>query len=243
MRILIVLSEATTIKVADGTVRDTGYWLEEFAIPYKYFLEQGNEVSVATPTGKDPVPDPASTEMDAAGQCKNWEDPAHFDYGVALHKKLVSDGAILSLKNLSDTDLYKFDGVFVPGGYAPMVDLSKDSEVGRVLLHFHLRNKPTGLFCHGPIALLSTATTSGGFAYSGYRVTSFSTSEEQDTELGRAIKDDAEVLLTGAGCLFQKGSDWTSHTVIDRELITGQNTQSTHAVMRGFVSLFEGAAR
>ena len=239
MRILMILSEATVIEGVDGTTYDTGYWLEEFAIPYKYFLEQGYELSVATPTGKVPVPDPASTEVDSAGRCKNWETPRNFEYGLELHEQLVSDETIHSLTNLFESDLNKYDGVFVPGGYAPMVDLSKDAEVGRILWHFHRRNMPTGLFCHGPIALLSTTYTPEGFAYSGYKVTSFSTTEEQDTDFGRALKEDAQTLLTEAGCLYEKGKDWSSHTVRDRELITGQNTQSTHAVMTGFVSMFE----
>ncbi|SBR45810.1 MULTISPECIES: type 1 glutamine amidotransferase domain-containing protein [unclassified Halomonas] len=241
MRVLIILSEATHIQGSDGLNRETGYWLEEFALPYQYLTQRGIDITVATPTGKLPVPDPASLDVDGAGECKNWEQPDQFQYGLQLHRLFKDERMFASLADLSSTDLNAYKGVFVPGGYAPMVDLASNKSVGRVLWHFHCRGLPTALFCHGPIALLSTGRTQKGFAYEGYAVTAFSQQEEADTELGRVIVQDAPTALTQAGCLYRNGGSWSSFTVKDRELVTGQNTQSTHAVMQTFYTLLKEA--
>jgi putative intracellular protease/amidase len=36
-----------------------------------------------------------------------------------------------------------------------MVDLHNNQNLGYIIHHFHRHNKPTGMICHGPIALLS----------------------------------------------------------------------------------------
>lgn len=37
-----------------------------------------------------------------------------------------------------------------------MIDLHNNQNLGYIINHFHRHNKPTGLICHGPVALLST---------------------------------------------------------------------------------------
>jgi putative intracellular protease/amidase len=47
-------------------------------------------------------------------------------------------------------------GLVVPGGHAPMSDLAFNPDLGRIVQHFHDAQKPIGLICHGPVALMST---------------------------------------------------------------------------------------
>ena len=61
-RLLMVVSSARTLKLADGTDHPTGYWAEEVEKPYRRFIEQGVEVVVATPDGQPPQPDPYGLE-------------------------------------------------------------------------------------------------------------------------------------------------------------------------------------
>lgn len=61
-RLLMVVSSARTLTLADGTEHPTGYWAEEVAKPYRRFVEQGVEVVVATPDGQPPQPDPYGLE-------------------------------------------------------------------------------------------------------------------------------------------------------------------------------------
>lgn len=48
-------------------------------------------------------------------------------------------------REISDAELTSFSGIFIPGGHAPLTDLGADPELGRILLHFHNRQKPTGM--------------------------------------------------------------------------------------------------
>jgi hypothetical protein len=47
--------------------------------------------------------------------------------------------------SITDEELKTFDGIFIPGGHAPLTDLGADPELGRILLHFHAEVKPTGI--------------------------------------------------------------------------------------------------
>jgi len=95
-----------------------------------------------------------------------------------------------AVADLTREELLGYAGVFVPGGHAPMVDLPSDPHVGRVLRHFHALGKPTGLICHGPIALLAARDDPGregaapdeGWIYAGYRITVLTTFEERLVE-------------------------------------------------------------
>ena len=56
--ILIIVTSASTMKSGD----QTGVWLEEYAVPYVKFKEEGYEVTVVSiKGGKIPI-DPASLE-------------------------------------------------------------------------------------------------------------------------------------------------------------------------------------
>lgn len=47
------------------------------------------------------------------------------------------------------------DAVLLVAGHAPLEDLKADKDLGRILMHFHNKQRPTGIICHAPIALLS----------------------------------------------------------------------------------------
>ncbi len=48
--------------------------------------------------------------------------------------------------SISNEELATFVGVFIPGGHAPLTDLGDNPDLGRILLHFHNSEKPTGEF-------------------------------------------------------------------------------------------------
>ena len=71
----------------------------------------------------------------------------------------------------------------------------------------------------------------GLWLFDGYRMTSFTDEEEDQTEAGRlGMAWLLDVALKNAGAVFDDGpSAWISHVVVDRNLITGQNPGSTEA--------------
>jgi putative intracellular protease/amidase len=127
-------------------------------------------------------------------------------------------------------------------------DLSKDKNLGEILKAFHAARKTTGILCHGPLVLLSALPDSSAFQqalidktgaanglamdwpYAGYRVTVFSTGEEQYLEnagaLGGLVQYYPVSALAEAGAHVDTVADWHSNVIVDRELITGQQPMS-----------------
>ena len=135
-----------------------------------------------------------------------------------------------------------------------MIDLLDDPNAGIVMRHFHETSKPTAVLCHGPISLLSAlpesrefvaalaaGDTAGaqakaqGWIYSGYKMTIFSTAEEQQRE---PLEIHGKVLFYPDFALRTAGGDvsalapWASYALQDRELISGQNPFSDEALLK-----------
>jgi len=151
------------------------------------------------------------------------------------HRKLLQIPGFqhpVALSSLSDAQMSEFDAVFAPGGHGPMVDLADDPDAGRLLTALHARRAPIAALCHGPAVLLSAPERADGlWLFDGYRMTSFTDEEEDQTEAGRlGMEWLLDVALKNAGAVFDDGpSAWISHVVVDRNLITGQNPGSTEA--------------
>src|ERR1700753_4201854 len=61
-RILMLVSSAKVMRLADGTPHTTGYFVEEAIKPYDRFVAAGVEVGVAPADGQTPHPDPYGLE-------------------------------------------------------------------------------------------------------------------------------------------------------------------------------------
>ncbi|MEU6036453.1 type 1 glutamine amidotransferase domain-containing protein [Actinomadura sp. NPDC047616] len=232
-RILFVMTGAAHWTLADGTRHPTGFWAEEAAVPYRAFTEAGHEVAVATPGGVEPPVDRASLTPDAAGGPEGAREMA---------AALESFGALREPVALEDVDVDGYDAVFVPGGHGPMEDLSRDPACGRVLTAALDAGKPLGVVCHGPAALLAARRPDGTWPFAGYRLTAFTNAEE--TQAGHAARA-AWLLqdrLTENGADFQAGPAWQANVVVDRNLLTGQNPQSSAPLAAEFVKALGGAA-
>jgi putative intracellular protease/amidase len=151
-----------------------------------------------------------------------------------------------ALSDLTDTELAGFDAVFAPGGHGPMVDLADNPDVGRLLLALHRKHAPIAALCHGPAMLLSAPERAGGqWLFDGYRLTSFTDEEEDQTETGLlGMAWLLDVALKNAGAVFDDGPvAWISHVVVDRNLITGQNPGSTEATADAVIKKLLAPAR
>ena len=152
----------------------------------------------------------------------------------------------VALSSLTGADLGEFDAVFTPGGHGPMVDLAGNADAGRLLAVLQRKQAPIAALCHGPAVLLSAPERADGlWLFDGYRMTSFTDEEEDQTEpglLGMAWYLDTA--LKNAGAVFDDGpSAWVSHVVADRNLITGQNPGSTEATADAVIKKLRAPAR
>ena len=138
-----------------------------------------------------------------------------------------------NLGDLSDEEMLGYDAMFVPGRYGPMVDLAANPDVRRLLQVMHNRSRTIAVVCHGAAALLSAGDRPDGlWLFDGYRMTAFTDEEEDQSRVGKlGMTWSLEAALKNRGAVFDHAlAAWTSHVVVDRTLITGQNPASAVAV-------------
>lgn len=250
--VLVVVSSEHQLELKDGKRYETGYFLNELAVPVQRLIAAGYTPVFANPRGNTPSMDVHSNDKAYFGgdEAKRAATQA-FVEGLAplRHPK--------TLTSVVAEGTSRYAGIFLPGGHAPMQDLLKDANLGKILRQFHDSGRPTALLCHGPIALLSTlpeasqfqsamvkgddaaqGKLSAGWPYAGYRMTVFSTAEERMVEpgmLGGPVAFYPGDALAAAGARIEHAGKWRSEVVQDRELITGQQPFSDEALSDLFI--------
>jgi len=217
-KILCVMTGASYWTLKDGHRHPTGYWAEEFVAPYSVFTDAGYEVAVATPRGVVPVTYTMSLEPRMAGGEEN-----------ALRQEAVIEKAdeLRHPVSLKSVRLEDYDAVYYPGGHGPMEDLSVDPDSGSLLRKALASGKPLAIVCHAPAALLATRDANGSTPFANYRVTGFSNEEEAGVGFADKAKWLLEDELKKLPTQYSRGPAWQPHTVVDRNLLTGQNPASS----------------
>ena len=209
-KILFVMSAADHWTLNDGTEHPTGFWAEEFAVPFKALTEAGHTIDVATPGGVTPVVD--------AGSLDGAEAPE-----------------VPTPVRLADVDLDAYDAVFYPGGHAPMEDLARDTESAALIEQALAAGTPLALVCHGVAALLPVRPA----VVAGRSVTAFSNEEETLAGLAPKAPWLLEDRLVALGAKYSAGSPWQPYVVVDGTLITGQNPGSSEDVAAELLRVLE----
>lgn len=251
--VLILGSNATQIELRGGGTATIGQYLNETAVPALALIDAGYDVVLATPDGTKPHIDAVSDTVDHFGG-----DQAAYDRARRFFADHPAMNAVRTLRAVIDGGLDGYAGVFVPGGHAPAVDLMQDRDAGEILRHFHAAAKPTALLCHGPVVVAAAladapafraalvagddagaATLAKDWIYAGYRMTVFSASEEKIAEehllKGELYFDMPRALRLAGGDVSVTSTNFASNVVVDRELITGQNPASDHALAAALI--------
>lgn len=258
-KVLVVMSSANELALKDGKQYKTGYYLNEFEIPYKKLVEAGYTPVIANPKGDTPVMDANSNnKMFFGGDDNARAEALQYVQGIEQLKHPKTLASVVT----EGTDGYV--GLFIPGGHAPMVDLIQDKNLGKILTSFHESGRTTGIICHGPIVLLSTLSDTEAFEkalisgdgsasslaknwpYAGYHVTVFSTGEEEVLEgpkgLGGYVQFYPVNALAEAGAHVDTFTNWHPNVVVDRELITGQQPMSAEEFGNALISKLNGSS-
>ena len=245
--VLVVLSAKNELEMNNKTTIKTGYFLDELAVPAQALIAAGYKLEVATPNGIVPTIDESSNSA-AFFQ----DDKTKLDKALEFVRTHESLNEPLKLSDVASSDLKRYSAVFIPGGRAPMTDLMESEDLGKILRFAHQENIITALLCHGPVALTAALRDSEGYRkalvennktdinrlgkdwiYAGYEMTIFSNPEEDD-----ALKDSsaklqfyvADALQLAGGKVKRGKENWKPFVVKDKELITGQNPASDHAL-------------
>ncbi|WP_410652961.1 type 1 glutamine amidotransferase domain-containing protein [Amycolatopsis sp. cmx-4-54] len=230
-RILMIVSAADHVRLTDGTDHPTGFWAEEVAESHRVLAAAGHRVEIATPAGRRPTVDPVSLDE------RGGVDPAE---GAKFAKYLKGLDLSAPLK-LSDVSPDPYDAVYLPGGHGPMTDLVDDADLGALLNDADARGKTIAALCHGLAALLSARGEDGSFTFAGRTMTSFSDEEERQGGLGDKSLFFVETRLREQGAIVTPAAAWSSDVVVDGNLVTGQNPQSSVATAERVVELLKAA--
>lgn len=225
MKILMVLTSHDRL---GDTGKKTGFWLEEFAAPFYALQDAGAEITLASPKGGQPPPDPKSDEPDArtAATERFRSDPA-------------AQAALAATTPLSQVDAADFDAVFYPGGHGPLWDLAEDQNSIALIEAFARACKPVGAVCHAPGVLRHVRGPDGEFLVKGRQVAGFTNSEEAAVGLTDVVPFLVEDMLKANGGLYSRGDDWAPHVASDGGLVTGQNPASSEAAAEALLDLLK----
>ncbi|MBT2440154.1 type 1 glutamine amidotransferase domain-containing protein [Streptomyces sp. ISL-36] len=218
-KIVMIISAATSLQLADGSTHPTGYWAEEVAASHQVLKAAGAEVDIATPAGVRPTVDALSlSEQGGVSEA----DAAEFRaYLAGIEEQLATPLA------LSEVAAGDYDAIYIPGGHAPMADLAGDADLGRLLNEADERGTTVAALCHGVAGMLSATKENGDFTFAGRALTSFTDEEERQGGLGENTPFFVETRLREKGAVARTGAAWSNTVVVDGNLITGQNPQSS----------------
>ncbi len=218
IKILII---ATSHGQMGNTNRKTGLWLEEIAVPYYIFKDAGAILTLASPGGGLVPLDPKSESIIVSNSTTRrlLKDPETIT--------LMENSFILDTQKAEDFDL-----VFLPGGHGPMWDFCDNRPLKQLLEDFNRLDRLIGAVSHGVAGLVPLENKLGEPLVKGRRLTAFSNSEEGVSGLTDVVPFLLESALVSLGASYTKSQDFVSYVVIDRNIVTGQNSASAKEVAR-----------
>lgn len=212
--ILMVVTSAD--KYGNGI--QTGVWFEEYAIPYKHFETAGYKITVASPKGGNAPIVNASIPKTIPS---DWNDAM---------------SALKATVKLDKVEYKHFDAIVLPGGHGPLVDLANDKTLANILTYFDSKNLIIASVCHGPAGLVSAKNKDGKSILAGRKVTGFSNKEEEIAGHTKDVPFALETRLKELGANYSAKEPWSSYVVVDKNLITGQNPQSSEELAETIVN-------
>jgi len=240
--LLTILTNTAHLTLTDGEAYPSGFWAEEFAVPYQMFKKAGYDVEFATLGGIAPTVDKSSLDPDFM----KWVRPSFTQIddaaAAAMYRTTIEQAEGLrspkDVARLTREDIASYDGIYIVGGHGCMEDMPASPAMTRFLLAVLALNKPLASVCHGPTAFLSPRDMAGQSPFAGYRVTCFSHVEEFYTKVNGRLPLVLEIELKRLGLQYSKAPHpWGSHVVVDRHLVTGQNPFSSEALGKQFLEL------
>jgi putative intracellular protease/amidase len=229
--IVLVLTGADQWTLNDGTSHPTGFWAEELVEPMRVFRDAGVDVTVASPGGVRPTVDQGSLSAATLG----GEDQA-----AEMADALEALAEILaSPMPLEDVVADDFDGVFIPGGHGPMEDLATSEDLGRLLVSMLDDDRVIGAVCHGPAGMLSAMRPDGTWAFADRELAGFTNQEETQAGLADRAPWLLEDRIRQEGGAMRTGPAWEPFSVVDDNVVTGQNPASSGEVAQKTVEAME----
>src|SRR5262245_36366954 len=126
-KLLAILTNAAHLTLTDGEAYPSGFWAEEFAVPYQMFKNAGYDVDIATLGGIAPTVDKSSIDPDFM----KWVRPSTTQIddraAAALYRDVIDKTSALrspkDIAQLTRDDIASYDGIYIVGGHGCMEDM------------------------------------------------------------------------------------------------------------------------
>jgi putative intracellular protease/amidase len=190
----------------------TGLWLEELSEPYNIFKEAGLEVDIVSVLGgkvildKNSIPNGIPKEHEVA------------------YKLLENTHSLETIMKNS------YDAILFAGGHGPLMDFVNNKSIEKLILDSYNNGNIVAGVCHGVAAFANIKNKDGKYFVDGKSLTAFTDSEEALAGLSDKVPFALESILRQHGAIIDTGADFTEKVVVDKNLITGQNPQSSHKI-------------
>ena len=223
-QILMVVANPSVSRTLGWPV---GFWASELIHPYHEFIQQGYDITIASPEGGKVEFDGFSDPRDESGYSK--DDTLSLVY---INKPEFME-KLENTPNVKDMKADEFDAIVVCGGQSPMFTFETAAGLQETFLSFYKAEKPSAALCHGTALLLYLKDDEGKPIITDIKMTGFANSEEDygDNVVGQKmmpfrIEDEA----TKLGANFVTAEAFSAHALQDGNLITGQQQNSGAAV-------------
>ncbi|OAA54064.1 ThiJ/PfpI family protein [Cordyceps fumosorosea ARSEF 2679] len=211
-----ILHVVTNVSHYDNPSHPTGLWLSELTHAWHVFESHGFEQSLVSPSGGSVPLEPRSLQFPSYDStAKKWRaDPTK----MALLANTAAPGDI----NPAD-----YDAIFFTGGHAVMYDFPDSVRLQSITREIFERGGIVSSVCHGYCGLLNVKLTGGANLITGRKITGFAWTEEVLARLNKIVPYNVEEAAKTRGAVYKKARlPFVSHTVVDGNLITGQNPGS-----------------
>jgi putative intracellular protease/amidase len=225
-RALIVTTSHDTL---GETGRATGVVGSEMTVPYYAFLDAGLEVEIVSIEGGEIPVEPRSMGWPIA-----TPDDRRFRSDPAAMEMLRNS------RSVSEVDPNDYDVIFMSGGWGASYDLAQSAELAELITRANANGAILGSVCHGALGLVNATDVDGSPLIEGRRVTGVT--DKQIAELGIQFTPmHPETELRGTNAVFEAETGWrdffATHTVVDGNLVTGQNQNSGYETAHRILDL------
>lgn len=230
-RALIVTTSHDTL---GETGRDTGVFGSEMTVPYYVFLDAGLDVEIVSIEGGQIPVEPWSMGWPLATR-----EDRRFKKDEAAMDMLKSS------RSITEVDSSAYDVIFMAGGWGASYDLAQSEELAELVTEANANGAILGSVCHGALGLVNASDIDGSPLIEGRRVTGVT--DKQVKELGISITPmHPETELRARNAIFEAESRWrdffATHTVVDGNLVTGQNQNSSYETAHRILELLADRA-
>lgn len=221
-RALVVTTSHNTLQDLDNpetATKPTGVAGSEMTIPYYAFLDAGLEVDLASIKGGEIPVDPITFK---------WPVAAREDY--RFQKDAAAMNKLRHSLPIADIRMERYDVIFLSGGWGAAYDFEQSEKLALLVTEANARKLVIGSVCHGALGLVNAKDVDGSLLVKGRRVTGVTDKQLKDFGIFFTPRH-PETELRRANARFESRTAWmdffATHVVVDGNLVTGQNQNSS----------------